>query len=234
MIDTLPVSEIFETIQGEGPAAGQAATFVRLMGCNLSCSWCDSTWTWIGDKYAIRSETTQMSPSSIIARVMGHNTSIVVFTGGEPLLQQGRPTFVGLLDGLAGRRIHVETNGTIVPSGQLLSTAEVICVSPKLGNAGVHRGHQNPMLHSEFAGLPARFRCLHLKVVCQDRGDVRLAVEMAEKLAWPRGRVWVMPEGSTRSTIEERWPTIASAAVEYGINATHRLHILAWDDEGGR
>lgn len=235
--DRLPISEIFgPTIQGEGPAAGQCATFVRFMGCNLSCSWCDTAYTWDGDRFGLRVTTNWWTPTQILTEVANRSdTGIVVVTGGEPLLRQDHPAWSELLAGLmdGGWRLHIETNGTLVPTAETLAAAELICVSPKLANAGEHRGHQNPTPRAEFVDLAHAHQCLHLKVVCQDEGDVERAARMALALRWPWGRVWVMPEGTTTEVLNRRWPVIASAAARLGINATHRLHVLAWGDERG-
>jgi hypothetical protein len=133
---------------------------------------------------------------------------------------------------LVDRRVHLETNGTTVPTRQVLTSCEVICVSPKLNNAGQHRGHQNPLIRAEYADLCAEPN-LHLKVVCRGAVDVAEAVQLADSLRWPRARVWVMPEGTTTAVLNQRWPVIADAATKCGINATHRLHVLAWGDERG-
>lgn len=233
----LPISECFgPTLQGEGPAAGQCASFVRFMGCNLSCSWCDTSYTWDGHRHDLRNGTMWLTPAEVAGEVLGHGSHIVVVTGGEPLLQQDRPGWDELLSRLVNwpRRIHIETNGTVVPSRTTLGFAEVICVSPKLVNAGAHRGHQDPTPRPEFGELAAAHPCLHLKVVCQDTQDVHATAQLARSLRWPRERVWVMPEGTTGAVLGERWPVIAQAAAEHGINASHRLHVLAWGDERGR
>lgn len=235
MTGTLPVSEVFSpTLQGEGPAAGRAASFVRFMGCNLSCSWCDTPYTWDASRYDLNKQLTWMTPQTILDLVLAHPPRVVVLTGGEPLLQQDRPPFEALVHGLvdAGREIHVETNGTIIPGALLLSYAETICVSPKLATAGLHRGHQDPTMRAEYRDLAARPN-LHLKVVCQDRWDVGTAVALAKRFQWPLERVWVMPEGTHIDVLNSRWPVIADEATALGINASHRLHVLAWGDERG-
>lgn len=232
-MNTLPVSEVFgPTIQGEGPAAGRAAWFIRLGGCNLSCAWCDTPYTWDGSRYSLRSEITHTDVGDIVASIPRH--ALVVISGGEPLLQQDRHEWRGLLADLAakGCQVHVETNGTIAPNLATLYGVNLFAVSPKLANAGRHRGHQNPALAPGWdvayqAGLA------HLKIVCRTEDDVTKAAALARTYGWPPHLTWVMPEGTTSDALATRWPVIAAAAAQHGINATHRLHVLAWADERG-
>ena len=102
----LQLVEIFYTVQGEGTHAGTPAVFVRLAGCNLSCRFCDTD-------YALRSFA---QVDEIVARVrdVGGGCPTVVLTGGEPLAQADS---LALIDALrrSGRRVHVESNGTIAP-----------------------------------------------------------------------------------------------------------------------
>lgn len=79
---TVPVSEFFGPVfQGEGPAAGRRAWFLRLGMCNLGCSWCDSAYTWNGtEKFT---PYTRDELADLLAPVDG----ILVLTGGEPLLR---------------------------------------------------------------------------------------------------------------------------------------------------
>ena len=95
-----PVNEIFNSIQGEGLQMGIPATFIRLQGCNLRCSWCDTknTWTDAG---------TLMTVNEILAHALLDH---VVITGGEPLLHDGTALFSRLRD--EGKMIHIESNGT--------------------------------------------------------------------------------------------------------------------------
>ena len=115
----LQLAEIFYSIQGEGTWTGTPAVFVRLAGCNLACDFCDTDYS----TKAIE------SVGEIVRRVreVGGDCPMVVLTGGEPLAQ--RET-LELIDALRrdGRRVHLESNGTIsVP----LPDDVWLCVSPK-------------------------------------------------------------------------------------------------------
>ncbi|MFI6519881.1 7-carboxy-7-deazaguanine synthase QueE [Spirillospora sp. NPDC050679] len=229
----LPLAETFgPTVQGEGPAAGRTAWFVRLGGCNLSCSWCDSAYTWDSSRYTLREEIRHTPAGEIAASVP--DGALVILTGGEPLLQQETEGWHELLILLRARGcvLHVETNGTIAPTATTRELVETFVVSPKLSNAGRHRGHQNAALHRGWAAA-ARAGQAHLKVVCATAADVGAARALAVAHHWPAGQVWVMPLGVTAAELDERWRVVAEAAAQHGINATHRLHVLAWGDERG-
>ena len=139
-----------------------------------------------------------------------------------------RPLVKGIIDD--GRRaLHVETNGTIAPDPWLLHRAAHFAVSPKLPHAGDHKPSQHP---DPWPGWCDVDRSI-LKFVVRDRGDVSDAVDMAADMNMPRERVWVMPEGTDTPTLLDRWPEIADAAAQHRINATQRLHVLAWGDVKG-
>ena len=100
---TLKVNEIFYSIQGESTYAGLPCVFVRLTGCNLRCSYCDT-------KYAY-DEGEEMGIDEIISRVMSYQCNLVEITGGEPLIQEETPTLIkGILEN--GYEVLLETNGT--------------------------------------------------------------------------------------------------------------------------
>lgn len=103
------VSEIFNSIEGEGKRVGLPSTFIRLFGCNLRCSYCDSLYSVDGQDY------TEMSVQDIISKVSKIGCKNVTVTGGEPLIHRDIDK---LLVELAkeGFWVNVETNGTIVPS----------------------------------------------------------------------------------------------------------------------
>jgi organic radical activating enzyme len=231
---TLPVVEQFgPTIQGEGPAAGQVAWFVRLGGCNLSCSWCDTPYSWDSSRFDLRLEIDRTPVDTIVERIPPG--VLVVITGGEPMLTQRRRGWGELLKALRRHacRIHVETNGTIAPDPDTAALVHMFVVSPKLPNAGEHRRRQDPTMHPAW-GQVARLGRAHLKVVCRGGDDVARARRLATDHRWPLRQVWAMPEGTTADALSGRWRAVAEAAARQGINASHRLHVLAWDDERGR
>jgi 7-carboxy-7-deazaguanine synthase len=102
----LIVNEIFYSIQGETTTAGLPSVFVRLTGCNLNCSYCDS-------RHA-RSKGTPMSTDAIIAEIERYPCAHhVTITGGEPLLQNNTLLLAGdIID--KGWRLQIETNGSIL------------------------------------------------------------------------------------------------------------------------
>ena len=79
MIAMLRITEIFHSIQGESSHAGRPCVFVRLTGCNLRCTWCDSEYTFTGGE--------RMSLDDVVARVKSYGCNLVEVTGGEPLAQ---------------------------------------------------------------------------------------------------------------------------------------------------
>lgn len=100
--DTLVIHEIYASIQGESTFAGLPCTFVRTTGCNLRCTWCDTTQAFYGG--------TRMARGDVFARAMETGTELIELTGGEPLLQPGVfPLMRELCD--AGRTVLVETSG---------------------------------------------------------------------------------------------------------------------------
>lgn len=108
----LIVNEIFRSIQGESWFAGLPCVFVRLTGCNLRCSYCDTAYAY--------EEGEALTVEEVVERVALHNCPLVEITGGEPLLQDETPELAAALLQRA-RAVLVETNGTldidILPKG---------------------------------------------------------------------------------------------------------------------
>jgi 7-carboxy-7-deazaguanine synthase len=98
----LRITEIFNSIQGESTWAGLPCTFVRLTGCPLRCSWCDTEYAFHGG--------TRMTHTEILDAVQGHGTRLVEVTGGEPLAHPGSIELVSRLIE-AGYTVLVETSG---------------------------------------------------------------------------------------------------------------------------
>ena len=100
------VNEIFYSIDGEGIRTGELAVFIRLAGCNLNCSYCDT-------KYAIKSNSGKvMSIEEIIEQVSKYNCKNITLTGGEPLHHKQVKLLIEKLNEL-GFAVNIETNGSI-------------------------------------------------------------------------------------------------------------------------
>ena len=101
----LRVQEVFGTIQGEGPLSGIPATFVRLAGCNLRCTFCDTDFesNWANEVHFV----------DLAKQVRDLRNALVVLTGGEPLLQDVVPLCSQLL--LNKHHVQIETAGTVWP-----------------------------------------------------------------------------------------------------------------------
>jgi len=101
---TLLVNEIFHSIQGESIYSGRPCIFVRLTGCNLRCTYCDTRYAY--------DQGVEMEIAEIIGRVAAYNCRLVEITGGEPLLQTETPRLIfDLLKN--GYEVLMETNGSL-------------------------------------------------------------------------------------------------------------------------
>ena len=164
---TYSVKEMFLTLQGEGGQAGRAAVFCRFAGCNLwsgreedraaaACDFCDTDFVGTdgegGGKFAAAEDLARAIADKWVG---GERERLVVFTGGEPLLQLDGPLINAVHH--QGFEIAVETNGTIAaPDG-----IDWICVSPKGQVPLAQRSGQELKLVYPQAGVdPARFEDL--------------------------------------------------------------------------
>jgi 7-carboxy-7-deazaguanine synthase len=151
----LPVVETFHSLQGEGLHSGRSAWFIRLGGCSVGCSWCDTKHSWPQDVHPLQSlEALQQEAQSAVA----NGAAFVVITGGEPLEHHLGP----LCDALQpfGVPLHLETSGV----GALTGAFAWITLSPK-----PHRPPTPKVLAA----------CHELKVVVHEAADLAFAEAMA-------------------------------------------------------
>jgi len=122
----MKITEIFQSLQGEGKNQGRPCLFIRLAGCNLACRWCDTPES--------RSGGSEVSTDAILEKVRRFNPAVVCITGGEPLLQGDElEQLLGLLH-KSGALIDIETNGTIDFSR--LQPYASICMDVKCPSSG--------------------------------------------------------------------------------------------------
>lgn len=102
------IIEKFISIDGEGPTAGQLATFIRFQGCNLRCEWCDTKYSFNQNQI-----TETLSAEQIYDFIKKNKTGNITLTGGEPLIQQNIDSLLEILNDDNSLTVHIETNGSV-------------------------------------------------------------------------------------------------------------------------
>ena len=164
----LPVVEDFFSLQGEGFHAGKAAYFIRIGGCDVGCSWCDSRFSWNPDMHPMVETVT------IVERVIKSGTDSVVVTGGEPLMWN--------LDFLCSELKRKNISTFIETSGayQLSGAWDWICLSPK----------KNMPPTDEICKVADE-----LKVIIQNNSDFEWA-EKYRSMVGSKCKLYLQPEWS--------------------------------------
>lgn len=231
------ISEVFgPTLQGEGPDAGRPAIFVRFGLCNLTCSWCDTpyTWDWSGrngvayDKGMLDRVGVDevLAKAAALAEPIAKADPMLVLTGGEPMIQVA--ALAELAKGWSGD-VAVETNGTR-PLDDDLWLIDRFVVSPKLASSGMDKETRlRPAVLRTFA----EDRRAVFKFVIADDLDLAEVLLLVEDLDIAPTRVWLMPEGTTAAALAPQHCRVFDHAVRFGFNASTRLHVLAYDDKRG-
>ncbi|MGM9379202.1 7-carboxy-7-deazaguanine synthase QueE [Streptomyces longwoodensis] len=217
------------TFQGEGPSGGHPALFIRLSRCNLSCTKCDTKYTWDWSQFDPRKEATKQTVADLVTWATSSPVELVVITGGEPLLQQAG--LVPLVETLltAGKRVEFETNGTIAPVRELLVDGIRFNVSPKIASFGMDEAKS--VVPAALEAFVASGRAA-FKFVASSAGDLDRIAELAD--SYRLAPVWVMPEGTTADAITATTRVLADAVAARHWHLTTRLHVLAFADARGR
>lgn len=164
----LSINEIFYSIQGESTYAGKPCVFVRLAGCDLRCSWCDTSYAF--------GEGRKMSIDDIVRQVGGFGSALVEVTGGEPLLQEDvYPLMERLLD--EGQTVLLETGGQVDVSrvpGAVVKVMDLKCPAS---------GESDKVDWGNIDRLGSRDQ---VKFVIQDRHDYEFARDTVARHALDR------------------------------------------------
>jgi 7-carboxy-7-deazaguanine synthase len=223
--------EIFYSLQGEGITAGTPTVFLRLATCNLTCTWCDTKYTWDWQHYDVKREVVALSIEEVEQRVLAFRCRHLVITGGEPLLQQNALAPVAASLKSQGFYCEVETNGTVVPHPALVEAIAQWNVSPKLKNSGTQLDRR------EVANALVAFRDLanaYFKFVVVESADVDEVCQLVDRYSLSPQRVILLPEGTTPQALALRGRWVAGLCADLGFRFSTRLHILLWGDERGR
>ena len=122
----MKIAEVFSSLQGEGLASGYPTVFIRLAGCNLACTYCDTP--------ASRTGGEEFTVDQLVDQVLNEKPLYVCITGGEPLLQSDEVADLAERLILAGKKVSIETNGTI--PFDMLPEEVSICMDVKCPSSG--------------------------------------------------------------------------------------------------
>ncbi len=169
----LPLVEEFYTIQGEGYHTGKAAYFIRIGGCDVGCSWCDTKFSWNPSLHPV------VPAEQIVEHVIAHPAAAVVVTGGEPLM--ANMDYLTDLLKKEGIETFLETSGAYPLSG----TWDWICLSPK---------RNAPPVEELFK------KAHELKVIIASEEDLDWAIKNGERVD-VGCKLYLQPEWSQREVI---------------------------------
>lgn len=212
--EQLRISEIFYSIQGETSRVGLPTVFVRLTGCPLRCTYCDTSYAFSGGR--------SLSLAEILAEVASHPARYVTVTGGEPLAQKN---CLHLLRALcdAGYEVSLETGGALDIAGVDARVVRVLDIKTP-GSGEVEKN-----LWSNLAELGARDE---IKFVLCDESDYRWAAQvLRERDLAARCAVLFSPAlGQLSATALAEWILRDNLPVRLQV----QLHKLLWGDAAGR
>jgi len=210
----LRLTEIFYSLQGEASRAGLPTVFVRLTGCPLRCSWCDTTYSFTGGEAA--------SIASVLAEVAKYPARQVCVTGGEPLAQKDcLELLTALCD--AGYDVSLETSGALDISGVDQRVSRIMDLkAPDSGESARNRWENLPFLNARD----------EIKIVIASRGDY----EWARAALRDRGLGRCCPVlfSPAQGLIEAR--SLADWILEDGLKVRFQmqLHKLLWGNAKGK
>lgn len=212
---------------------GRVVNFIRLGLCNLHCTNCDTAQTWDSSRYDLRVENPWTKVDDIVELTQtSSRSSIVVISGGEPLIHQDTPGFRYLLKSLVENYydIHIETNGTRLARPIVSDLVKHFSVSPKLTDALISpRDDRDKRIKMgvlrQFSNFADQDKAC-FKFVCATEQHINQVVALMVHLDVDYDKVWIMPEGQTEAELNASTQAILPAVLHNGYNFTPRLHIL--------
>ena len=210
----LRITEIFHSLQGEADAVGWPSVFVRLTGCPLRCTWCDTAYAFEGGKWR--------TLDTILAEVAGYGARHVCVTGGEPLAQKACLTLLQRLCD-AGHEVALETSGALDVTAVDTRVRKVLDLkAPGSGESARNRW-------SNLAHLGPRDQ---IKIVISDRADYDWAVAALREHALDRRcAVLFSPVyGAIEPRALAEWILADRLPVRFQL----QLHKLLWGEQPGR
>ena len=210
----LPVIETFASIQGESTHAGRRCFFIRLAGCNLRCTYCDTAYAWEGGE--------MQDIAGLTAMAVASGCEVVEVTGGEPLIHPETPALLqALLD--AGMEVLLETNGSVSIANVPAQVRKIVdCKTPGSGMA--------------------ERNCWENFALLQPHDEVKFVISGADDFQWSIGIIdrYKLAEKTPNLIFSPIWGKVefeelAQWVIECGrpVRMQLQLHKLIWGDRKG-
>lgn len=228
----LNISEMFgDTIQGEN-FVGFPSTFIRLQGCTLTCTWCDTLSVWkYGNPYSFDEIFSLFESYNHIEKLK--NGQHLILTGGSPLKQQFR--LILFLEEFYKKynfipNIEIENECTLYPEDKLIPFINIWNNSPKLSNSGMKKiSRYKPEIIKFISNLYNSY----FKFVISNEKDWDEIKQDFLSLGISKDKIVLMPEGQTREELHKNYEKVVDIAVRENIRICDRFHITIWDKKTG-
>ena len=209
---------------------GRPAVFLRLALCNLSCSWCDTKYTWDWERHDPTQQIANMTQEEVLKEILKHDCKYLVITGGEPMLQQSQ--LVTLVQDLKnkGYFLEIETNGTILPDQRLVNIIDHWSVSPKLEYSGNSRASREiAKCYKFFASSPL----CHFKFVVKDNKDFSEVQTIMRTYTLTSNKIILMPQAQDSEALIQGGKWLVELCKAHGLIFSTRLQIILWGNKRG-
>ena len=224
------INEIFYSLQGEGALTGMPTVFIRIAGCPLRCTWCDTKYAWpydAGSAYTIE---------QIIKEIDQYPTDHIIITGGEPITD---PELPALLDCLkyADKHTTIETSG-IVFVGSL--NCSLMSISPKLSNStptdkDLATEHENKRYNKAVLQQLINSYDYQLKFVVDvptDLDEIANCISSLENVN--PYKIFLMPQAATLKEYLAKSQMVAAICKQTGFPMSQRLQVMLWPGQKGK
>ncbi len=226
----IKVCEMFQSIQGEGILQGIPSVLIRLVGCNLSCDWCDTKDVLYKGNYFTLNE------QELLERLSQYNSKYIIITGGEPTLFEQLGQLISVLQN-RGYHITVETNGTI----NTKIDCDLLSISPKLSNSipkSIKSKEQREDYNQKRINIKAirsyiRNNNYQIKFVVRDmQEDFDEIKELLDELGeYDKERILIMPQAASIEQLNKVQAEIVRLCILNNMRYANRLQLQIWRND---
>lgn len=225
----MQVVEIFKSIQGEGTLIGSPMVFIRLWGCNMACTWCDTRYSWAPEFKEItkREDYTPEELAKFLLRTYSEVTWFN-FTGGEPSLWDKDIQQTTILLQSKSKKVCIQTNGK--EWKEIFTILDKVCMDIKCPKSGEK---------SDLRSITKLRAQDELKFVLESKEDILFAKEIIENYP-SKGTIIIQPVLLSQEPLQTYYDRIRLLISEFDslpiekVRILPQLHQLLWRDQAGK